>query len=126
MKKNILFLAILIFSLDLFSQNETDILATINSESVLVKDFKRIYEKNLNAIDNKEAKDVEKNLNLFINFKLKVKEAYQLNLDTISSYKREIKMYKLLPIFLIKVISTLLLKKLIKGPKLKLELVIFL
>ena len=46
MKKNILFLAILIFSLDLFSQNETDILATINSESVLVKDFKRIYEKN--------------------------------------------------------------------------------
>ena len=94
MKKNSLFLAILMFSLNLFSQKETEVLATLNGESVLVKDFKRIYEKNLDAIDNKEAKDVKKNLDLFINFKLKVKEAFQLNLDTMTSYKREIETYK--------------------------------
>ena len=94
MKKNSLFLVIFMFSLNLFSQKETDVLATLNGESLLVKDFKRIYEKNLNAIDNKEAKDVKKNLDLFINFKLKVKEAFQLNLDTMVSYKREIETYK--------------------------------
>ncbi len=94
MKKNILFFVLFIFSFNLFSQNETKVLATINGEPILVSDFKRIYEKNLNAIDNEEAKDVEKNLELFINFKLKVKEAFHLQLDTLQSYKREIETYK--------------------------------
>ncbi len=94
MKKNILFFVLFTFSFNLFSQKETKILATINGEPILVSDFKRIYEKNLNVIDNDEAKDVEKNLELFINFKLKVKDAFQLQLDTLQSYKREIETYK--------------------------------
>ena len=94
MKKEILLTLLLVFSLNIFSQKDTKTLVTINGEKTSVADFKKIYEKNLNAIDNEEGKDVEKNLELFINYKLKVKEAYQLKLDTLKSYKREIQTYR--------------------------------
>jgi peptidyl-prolyl cis-trans isomerase SurA len=93
MKKRIVFICILLVSTSVFSQNEK-ILATINNEKITVVDFKRIYEKNLDAIDSEEAKSVSKNLALYINYKLKVKEAYQIKLDTLSSYKIEIASYK--------------------------------
>ena len=86
MKKNI-FLLFIFYNLNMFSQKNTDILVTINDDKVSVQDFKRIYERNLDAIDNDESKDIVKNLDLFINFKLKVKQAYELKLDTLTSYK---------------------------------------
>ena len=94
MKKAILLIILLINSLNIFSQKDTKTLVTINGEATSVADFKRVYEKNLNAIDNEESKNVKNNLDLFINFKLKVAEAYQIRLDTLSSYKREIETYK--------------------------------
>jgi len=93
MKKNI-FLLFIFYNLNMFSQKNTDILVTINDDKVSVQDFKRIYERNLDAIDNDESKDIVKNLDLFINFKLKVKQAYELKLDTLTSYKNEIKTYR--------------------------------
>ena len=93
MKKRIVSISILLGSMSVFSQNEKT-LATINNEKITVADFKRIYEKNLDAIDTEEAKSVPKNLALYINYKLKVKEAYQLKLDTLPSYKIEIESYK--------------------------------
>ena len=93
MKKYILLLLTL-HTLNIFSQKDTDILVTIDDEKVSVADFKRIYERNLDAIDNEESKDIEKNLNLFINFKLKVKQAYELRLDTLTSYTNEIETYR--------------------------------
>ena len=88
--KKIIFLLLTVHTLNIFSQKDTDILVTIDDEKVSVEDFKRIYERNLDAIDNEESKDVNKNLNLFINFKLKVKQAYELKLDTLTSYTNEI------------------------------------
>ncbi|AUC84744.1 peptidylprolyl isomerase [Polaribacter sp. ALD11] len=93
MKKRVLFICTLFFSLNGFSQ-EGKTLVTINKEKTTVADFKRVYEKNLDVIDSEEAKDVAKNLELYINYKLKVKEAYQLKLDTLPSYIREIASYK--------------------------------
>jgi peptidyl-prolyl cis-trans isomerase SurA len=78
----------------IFSQKKSKVLLTIDGEKTTVSDFKRVYEKNLDAIDNDEAKDVQKNLELFINYKLKVKEAYSINLDTLSSYVKEMEGYK--------------------------------
>ena len=46
------------------------------------------------VIDDEEAKSISNNLNLYINYKLKVKEAYRIQLDTMPSYKREIALYK--------------------------------
>lgn len=92
MRIRILSICIFFISINFFSQNKT--LVTIDNEKTTVDDFKRVYEKNLDAIDNDEAKDVTKNLELYINYKLKVAEAYQLKLDTLPSYKREIETYK--------------------------------
>jgi len=93
MKKLVLVLFLGMSSI-VFGQQNDALLMTINGEKVTVGDFKRIYEKNLDAIDNEEAKDVEKNLDLFINYKLKVKEAYQIKLDTLPSYMKEIEGYR--------------------------------
>ena len=93
MKKRIVSICILLGSMSVFSQNEKT-LVTINNEKITVSDFKRVYEKNLDAIDTEEAKSVTNNLALYINYKLKVKEAYQLKLDTLPSYKIEIESYR--------------------------------
>jgi peptidyl-prolyl cis-trans isomerase SurA len=93
MKKRIVSICILLGSMSVFSQNEKT-LVTINKEKITVADFKRVYEKNLDAIDTEEAKSVTNNLALYINYKLKVKEAYQLKLDTLPSYKIEIESYR--------------------------------
>jgi peptidyl-prolyl cis-trans isomerase SurA len=93
MRKIILSICTLFITLSIFSQNEKT-LVTINNEKTTVADFKRIYEKNLDAIEGEEAKDVTKNLALYINYKLKVAEAYFLKMDTLPSYKKEIGSYK--------------------------------
>jgi peptidyl-prolyl cis-trans isomerase SurA len=94
MKKEILVVVALISSLVVFAQKDDKTIATINGEKITVGEFKKVYEKNLNAIDNDEGKDVAKNLDLYINYKLKVQQAYAANLDTLRSYKREIQSYK--------------------------------
>lgn len=92
--RKLVVLIVLCFSSVLISQNKDKVLLTIDGKDILVSEFKRIYEKNLDAIDNEEAKDVEKNLELYINYKLKVKEAYRIKLDTLPSYIKEMESYK--------------------------------
>lgn len=92
--KKLLLLAVLGCSSIVFSQKKSKVLLTIDGEKVTISDFKRVYEKNLDAIDNEEAKDVEKNLDLFINYKLKVKEAYNVKLDTLQTYIKEMESYR--------------------------------
>lgn len=93
MKGKFLSICILFLAISVYSQ-DSKTLITINKEKISVADFKRVYEKNLDAIDNEEAKDIHKNLDLYINYLLKVKEAYKIKLDTLPSYKREIATYK--------------------------------
>ena len=93
MKKSILLL-MLIVHVVMFSQKKSKTLVTINDSKITVADFKKVYEKNLDAIDNEESKNVPYNLDLYINYTLKVKEAYQLKLDTLPSYIREIETYR--------------------------------
>ena len=92
--RKIVLLFVLSVSLSVFSQKKDKVLITIDGEKTTVSEFKRVYEKNLDAIDNEEAKSVSKNLELYINYKLKVKEAYSIKLDTLPSYKREMETYK--------------------------------
>lgn len=94
MKRSILFLLFVTISVVTYSQKDNKVIVTINGEKITVADFKKVYEKNLSAIDNEEGKDVEKNLDLFINYKLKVTQAYEIKLDTLKSYKREMETYK--------------------------------
>ena len=93
MRKSVL-LVVLSLSMSVFAQKKEKTLLTIDGEKVTVSEFKRVYEKNLDAIDNEEAKDVTKNLDLYINYKLKVRDAYNIKLDTLKSYIREMATYK--------------------------------
>lgn len=93
MKKGLL-IALLSISSIAFSQKKDKVLLTIGNEKVLVSDFMRVYEKNLDAIENEDEKDIQKNIELYINYRLKVKEAYRLQLDTLPSYKKEIETYR--------------------------------
>ena len=92
--KKLVLLVVLCLSSAVYSQKKDKVLLTIDGEKTKISDFKRVYEKNLDAIDNEEAKDVEKNLELYINYKLKVKEAYRIKLDTLPSYIKEMDGYK--------------------------------
>ena len=58
--KKIIFLLFTFYALNIFSQKDAEVLVTINDEKVSVEDFKRIYERNLDAIDNDESKDIQK------------------------------------------------------------------
>ena len=66
---------------------------TVDEAPVYASEFLRVYNKNLNIVVDENQKDMRSYLDLFINYKLKVKEAYDLGLDTIKSYKSEYKMY---------------------------------
>lgn len=93
--KQLFLLLIFIFSWNIspaqkrFNNKE---LAKIGNQTITVGDFLALYKKN-----NKEVKDtisVEDNLKLYVNFRLKVLEAEKLGLDTLTSFKKELKSYR--------------------------------
>lgn len=92
--KKIIFIVPLFFQF-LTAQNNNETLFTIDNESVSVAEFERVYTKNNinNQADYSKA-SLDEYLNLFVNFKLKVKEAEMLQMDTIPSIKQELESYK--------------------------------
>lgn len=93
MRKTSILTMFLFVGLVAFSQKSKTLL-TIDDKAISVAEFQRIYEKNLDIIKDKKSKNIDTYLDLFINFKLKVKEAKRLKMDTLPSYKREINTYK--------------------------------
>ena len=93
MKK--IFLPILLFTavLGLRAQNQNDVLVTIGNDKVTVEEFANAYGKNNNLATATE-KDLREYLDLFINFKMKVKEGELLQLDTSRQFKMELKQYQ--------------------------------
>ncbi len=71
-----------------------NVLFSIDGEKVYSSEFSRIYEKNLSLVNEPSQKDVANYLDLYVNYKLKLKEAYDLKMDTIPSYIREFTKYK--------------------------------
>ena len=79
-----------------FGQSTLDkkALITIGEEKVSVGEFLRIYEKNNHMGDSNTVDAITEYLDLFINFKLKVAEAEELQLDTLSTFVKELKGYR--------------------------------
>ena len=77
-------------------QNSLDeqTLLTIGDEKVKVDEFMYIYKKNNSQTSVQEPSSIEEYLNLYINFKLKVKEAEELKMDTASDFKKELDGYR--------------------------------
>lgn len=91
MKRLLFFIfAVLGFTSGLSAQNN-QVLFTIDNSPVTVDEFKSIYLKNTANTPTRES--VVDYLELYINFKLKVHEAKQLQIDTVSSFKSEYEGY---------------------------------
>lgn len=69
-------------------------LMTIAGKKITVGEFMNIYQKNNVKGEAIDKKSLEEYLDLFINFKLKVKEAEELGLDTLSSFRKELSGYR--------------------------------
>ena len=87
-----IFVFISIFSINSFAQKDA-VLFKVNGEKVFASEFTRIYEKNLSLVNDPSQKEIDNYLDLYINYKLKLQEAYQLKMDTVGSYKREYDKY---------------------------------
>lgn len=91
MKKIVLTFAVL-FSGLLSAQQQT--LFSIDQEQITVDEFKAVYLKNRDIGKDIDPKTPREYLDLYINFKLKVREARDKGLDTIPSFQREFKNYR--------------------------------
>ncbi len=94
MFRSYIYIVFLSFSLVSFSQfNERDVLFNVNNDSVLAGEFIRVYNKNIDLIKDESQKDVDNYLQLYINYKLKLSEAYSRELHKNDNYKKELKKY---------------------------------
>ena len=90
---NRFFIILFLISNFSFAQLENNILFKVNDSLVYVDEFNRVYNKNIDLIDENNQKDFESYLELFINYKLKLAEAYDLGLQNDPKYKSELNKY---------------------------------
>ncbi|MDG1849007.1 MAG: peptidylprolyl isomerase [Flavobacteriales bacterium] len=93
--KNLLGLLLLaVMTFHAFAQNSSRTLITIGNEEVSVDDFLSIYNKNRQVGEQLDPKTLDEYVDLFVNFKLKVKEAESLGMDTIPAFIKELSGYR--------------------------------
>ena len=92
------FISLSIFCFSFFISNaqisDSDSLLTISNQAVLANEFVRVYNKNLNLVQDASQKDLDSYLELFINYKLKLVEAKNLDYDKDPTYLKEFSSYK--------------------------------
>lgn len=95
MKKNLSVIIVALLTVaTAFSQKKKDILLTIDGDPVYAKEFKRVYKKNLDLVQNESQKDIDGYLDLFIDYKLKIAEARAQHLNEKENYKKELNQYR--------------------------------
>lgn len=77
-----------------FSQNKKDILLSIDDHPVYANEFIRVYQKNLDLVQDESQKDIDGYLDLFIDYKLKITAAKAQDLDKAAAYKSEFNQYR--------------------------------
>lgn len=76
------------------SAQKDQVLFTLNGNNVYSSEFSKIYEKNLAIVSDDAQKDIDNYLDLYVNYRLKLQEAYDLKMDTIPAYIAEYSKYK--------------------------------
>ena len=77
------------------SKDAQPAIETIGGRNVSVSEFTYVYNKNnAKAADAYSAKSLREYLDLYTNFRLKVREAEELGLDTTDAFKKELEGYK--------------------------------
>ncbi len=96
MKKiSLLFFAFFWFLTAIYAQKEdTRTLLTIGDEKITVSQFLYVFDKNNGRAGVDDTTSMSDYLDLFINFRLKVKEAEELGMDTLKSFQTELAGYR--------------------------------
>jgi len=94
MKLKYLLILVVLFELKVYSQDSQKILFTIDNEPYYSNEFLAVYKKNMKVVSNAEDNSIENYLQMFVDYKLKVKSAKDIGLDTVKSYINELNQYK--------------------------------
>lgn len=94
MKKYFTLFTALLLTISVFAQKKKDILLEIDNKPVYVNEFKRVYSKNLDLVQQESQRDIDGYLELFIDYKLKIAEAKNQKLDEKSEYLSEFEKYR--------------------------------
>lgn len=78
----------------MLGQTEDPVLFTVDGQSVPASEFSYIYSKNNRDDADFSEKSLREYLDLYTKFKLKVREAYAMRLDTVTSLKTELDGYR--------------------------------
>jgi peptidyl-prolyl cis-trans isomerase SurA len=87
-------LAMLAFNIASAQTNSDAVLMNIGNSKVTVAEFENVYHKNNTKEATGDTKSLNDYVDLFVNFKLKVKEAEEMGLDTAKSFKDELSGYR--------------------------------
>ena len=97
MKKNLFLVLITLFSFNNFlvAQSDKDpVILNIAGENIPRSEFERVFKKNNNKETDYSLKAVTEYLQLYINYKLKVRESLELGMDTVQAFKDELAGYR--------------------------------
>ncbi|NHN27689.1 peptidylprolyl isomerase [Flavobacterium jejuense] len=92
--RNIVFVLICFYSSFFLSAQEKETLFTINDSPFYTDEFVRVYNKNLDLVKDDSQKDLDKYLELFLGYKLKVQKANKLGLQNEAKYQNELNSYR--------------------------------
>ena len=92
--RNIVFVLICFYTSFFLSAQEKEVLFTIDEKPFYTDEFVRVYNKNLDLVKDDSQKDLDKYLELFLGYKLKVQKANKLGLQNESKYQNELNSYR--------------------------------
>ena len=87
-----LVIALTIVGNSAIAQNET--IMTVGGDAVTLSEFENIYNKNNSNLQDQEEQSLDDYVDLFVKFKLKVKEALELKMDTDKAFINELAGYR--------------------------------
>lgn len=91
MKRIFLVTICMVFSLAIHGQDLAfKTLLTIDGKAYDAGTFMRVYGKNLDIVKDDSQKDIDNYLQLYIDYRLKLLQAYELGLDQVDGYKKEL------------------------------------
>ena len=91
--KTTLLVALMIGGVEVFGQEKDPVLLTVDGQNITLSEFEAVYKKN-NRDEVVDQNDLKEYLELYINFRLKVREAEELGLDTARKFIEELKGYQ--------------------------------
>lgn len=76
------------------AQERKEVLLTLGDQPVYASEFRHVYKKNLDLVQDESQKSVDGYLDLFVDYKLKVREAYAQNMDQRPAYLADFRKYE--------------------------------